>query len=581
MTDAEHSPETRVRPWKTLLTLNIHSPSLTWLLLLLSALSSLIYDLGREGLSASSLGFAGLALASQVSVMLGLVWLSSLLPHQIVRILAHGISWLCSIVLKGWLTAVLFAPETWGEMWAIRLPGDITGGILVWFALTISLAHRDDYLRLLTEATNAQRVLSEKRAQRNVIAAEINQELKNQAFSALQPSLDALSAALKDVRDNSDLQRVSHDINSVIDQSVRPLSRSLAEQTPLSPRADRAEDSGVEVTSLSDVNVSVRHDMRALTSYLFASLNIFATVAQLGSLGIAVIVQIASASYWLTLEGLRRLWPVNRHLGFVSGLALIGLFAAVAYVPTGFLMSYFASEYPLLQPIVFSAGGVWVFATVVTAGWRALARRRLEHLSELNGLNLELEREITHVNQTLWVLRRKWAYLIHGTIQASLTIAASKATHATSITPRVLDDINQALGSASRALEGFFEEDARIEDLLEDITEAWAGVCEVTIDIDQLALHAVAEDPTSRMCVNEIVKEVVSNAYRHGHASTVMVQGRLGTSGDLELEVTNNGTPIDTDAEPGLGFSTITQLSSHWQIADGRRGIHATIPLAL
>ncbi len=581
MTDAEHSPETRVRPWKTLLTLNIHSPSLTWFLLLLSALSSLIYDLGREGLSVSSLGFAGLALASQVAVMLGLVWLSSLLPIQIVQIVAHGISWLGSIVLKGWLTAVLFAPETWGEMWAIRLPGDITGGILVWFALAISLAHRDDYLRLLTEATNAQRVLAEKRAQRNVIAGEINQELKNQAFSALQPSLDALSAALKGVRDNSDLKRVSQDINSVIDQSVRPLSRSLAEQTPLSPHADLTGDSGVEVTSLSDVTVSVRHDMRTLTSYLFASLNIFATVAQLGSLWIAVIVQIASASYWLAMEGLRRLWPVNRHLGFASGLALIGLFAAVAYVPTGFLMSYFASEYPLLQPIVFSAGGVWVFATLVTAGWRALARRRLEHLSELNELNLELEREITHVNQTLWVLKRKWAYLIHGTIQASLTIAASKATHATSITPGVLDDINQTLGSASRALEGFFEEDARIEELLEDITEAWAGVCEVTIDLDQSALHAVAEDPTSRMCVNEIVKELVSNAYRHGHASAVTVRGRLGTSGDLELDATNNGTPIDTDAEPGLGFSTITQLSSHWHIAANRRGINATIPLAL
>jgi anti-sigma regulatory factor (Ser/Thr protein kinase) len=68
------------------------------------------------------------------------------------------------------------------------------------------------------------------------------------------------------------------------------------------------------------------------------------------------------------------------------------------------------------------------------------------------------------------------------------------------------------------------------------------------------------------MCLNEILKEAVSNAVRHGDATAVDVQIVL-TQNEIELQVLNDGRPAISTSRKGLGSTMFDDLTISWQLA--------------
>ena len=84
----------------------------------------------------------------------------------------------------------------------------------------------------------------------------------------------------------------------------------------------------------------------------------------------------------------------------------------------------------------------------------------------------------------------------------------------------------------------------------------------------------------SAHCINEIVKECVSNAIRHGQASKVTVTFFDSQDGSISISVTNNGDgPIST--EQGVGSQMLDEITMSWSRDLTESGVQVVAQVAL
>jgi signal transduction histidine kinase len=105
-------------------------------------------------------------------------------------------------------------------------------------------------------------------------------------------------------------------------------------------------------------------------------------------------------------------------------------------------------------------------------------------------------------------------------------------------------------------------------DLVRDLAEGWGELCKVSVNLSLPAESDLNDSESLRAAFNEIAKELVANAYRHGKARTVTIAVEIGPEKTLEMTSANDGHPIPKDADFGLGLSMFSELSVSWEILD-------------
>jgi len=169
------------------------------------------------------------------------------------------------------------------------------------------------------------------------------------------------------------------------------------------------------------------------------------------------------------------------------------------------------------------------------------------------------------LEQQLWVARRNWSLIIHGTVQASLTAAltrlnAAEADKATlTLAKKDLDRAIAALSDPPNLV-------VKFSTAIKEIVSTWQGVCEIDIAIEPKLKKIVTKDSRLSMCVNEILKEAVSNAVRHGNARTAQVSLKLADDGVLDLTVTNDGYAPRIGGRKGVGSNLLDELTVDWSL---------------
>ena len=98
----------------------------------------------------------------------------------------------------------------------------------------------------------------------------------------------------------------------------------------------------------------------------------------------------------------------------------------------------------------------------------------------------------------------------------------------------------------------------------------WAGVCEINVESSARATRAIDRNRDIRNCINEICKEAISNAVRHGNAKNAWIYINRERDDVIELEVCNDGHTLLRDQPKGLGLSMIDDLSLSWQLTAER-----------
>jgi signal transduction histidine kinase len=266
--------------------------------------------------------------------------------------------------------------------------------------------------------------------------------------------------------------------------------------------------------------------------------------------------------------------------GFASFILI--LLALVSAVPA-VLAGWQHTSDPIIM-VILSGSFLTSVGFVLGFAWPAsLDEDRIEARNRLEHVNQDLKHELSLFDQQLWLARRQWQFIVHGSVQAALTAALTRL-QSPECDQATLALVSQDLQRAEKALMAPPVHKIDLPASLAELQTTWRGICDIRLKITERATRALQGNNDACICVNEIVKEAVSNAVRHGQAKTVTVE--IDREGDVSLaiKVSNDGLPIKVRPAAGVGSRLIKELTTSWSLgsskASGLTVLAASLPLA-
>lgn len=462
---------------------------------------------------------------------------------------------------------------------ADRVLGDLTGVVILLVGIAYIQLVLQDLGTQEYELALAKEGLTEQGRMSKISAETADQLLRAKAQQSLGDQLTALTQYLKSAK-SPRAARIANEIRELIQNKVRPLSADLwnkldafESQTGLKPKLGK--------TRLPR-RIFPATDFRAPMVFVLGGLNIVVTAPGLSDWQFTLIFGLVTFSFPFLGRALAWLYPKSASHSVGIGAFLTGLLAVLAWTPSIALLLLNSETHPGLKVLSFTSSAVIVLLSVAVAIWSAFKRERLNYLEQIKLLNQQRARELALIDQAVWVARRNWSYLVHGTVQGALTVALSRLQLAEKITPELVTQVLSDVERAKNALEDTQEFGQNWAAVLPQIKQTWDGVCEVKHEISSAANKLLDENPAASVCVTEIVKELVSNAFRHGKANQVSIQIALDEIGDVYLTASNNGLSVAEDRLQGIGSEMFDELTSSWSWRNTPKGprFTAVVPVS-
>jgi len=177
----------------------------------------------------------------------------------------------------------------------------------------------------------------------------------------------------------------------------------------------------------------------------------------------------------------------------------------------------------------------------------------------------EFESEIVRqkfIDTEVSIFTRKWAEKVHGTLQSQLTAAALTIEKASSSGD--MNALASAISEARILLEAPVvvesDEGAPPRSLEEEISSRcalWQALIHVTQHVN---FQDVSITARVQSAIGDVVEEAISNAVRHGGATSITITGGRINSNELTLSVRDNGA-FTIPAPRGFGSEVFDRLA--------------------
>ena len=278
------------------------------------------------------------------------------------------------------------------------------------------------------------------------------------------------------------------------------------------------------------------------------------------------------------LAGLLMLKLITAKVGTVSPIINLGIITSFSLIitPISLIVLWNDFENETTQNLLIGYSFVDIFITLIGAMFlNVINADRLRLETQAESANQKLLRKTKKFEQELWLTRRRWSYLLHGRVQSLLTIAINRLSSDKKLTPEIIDLVTRDFEQIRNAISAPPQTKINLSAELKELSETWRGVCEVKYEIDRFASELLARDSDAQMAVNEISKEVVSNAYRHGKARTVSIVVTTLSNQEILFTAINNGEPVGSkgsksDARRGIGSQMLDEIALEWSIKSDR-----------
>ncbi len=119
------------------------------------------------------------------------------------------------------------------------------------------------------------------------------------------------------------------------------------------------------------------------------------------------------------------------------------------------------------------------------------------------------------------------------------------------------------------------------EKSMQELKESWVGVCSIALEVDLRASRALATNQGTAYCVNEILKEAVGNAVRHGGATGVLAKISREKDDFIDIEIQNDGTAPRKGWKKGIGSRMLDDITLNWSLTRSGRLTTLTARLPL
>jgi len=384
------------------------------------------------------------------------------------------------------------------------------------------------------------------------------EELLGKVRSLLDPAIAKIQANLTGT---SSTEAIAS-LRSTVDEVVRPLSLEVAEAS------DELEAESGKAVIREKAPIPSRILLGEFIVPLWASLILsivlvpaaFLLEDPLSSLTILLCAFLSmflglGFFQWLTMK-----LPVPP---FLVAL-LVPSFSAISLIPIYFAAEELEWNVTVQQVNALLLFGVCVGVTTFAAQFSQLQRKATTE--NLVGVNQQLEILNASLRQELWLNRRRTASVLHGPVQAALFASAMKLSQEQKPTAELVAEVEQDISAAIEKLNNPSNlEGEDISDLLNQIVDIWSDAAKITIEIPELLEAAVARSPLASEALIEISREFITNAIKHGKASSVSLKVSRLDDLRIAIKVVDDGQGLPPGAKPGFGSKLLSELSLVWR----------------
>jgi two-component sensor histidine kinase len=464
-------------------------------------------------------------------------------------------------------------------LWPFRFFGGFTLGAGIFVFAGLALGARTEHTALMAQLTQVQSALLTLRNSSKARLREANESLANSTRDLLLPKLEQLQTL---VRGSGASGSAVASLRQLIQDDVRPLSDSLSSQARALADQPVALSPVPKRYNLFLPQVELRGLIRP---------NAAAVSNAFGSLLLAYVIMGAprsNPSFYLSFVSWVLVWLVK--LAIPAGLKVsrrAAIWALVAIGTLMFLPPYLIGLTEVEEPAeALLLLVLWPSSLVSLMSFafsESLDRDRVAVRAALEAENHALAHDQALFEQQLWLGRRAWQFVVHGTVQSALTAALTRLQASPDPEQYVLNRVGEDLERARAALTAAPVRKIDLADSLNQMQATWRGICEIKVSITDRAGRSLQKNNDACMCVNEIVKETVSNAVRHGEAKRISVEIDRVDDFELSILVSNDGLPLSAQKRLGVGSRLIEELTTDWSIetikATGLTVFKANLPL--
>lgn len=374
------------------------------------------------------------------------------------------------------------------------------------------------------------------------------------------------------------------ELSALVTEQVRPLSNELstaAQKLTLKPAPAPIERVPIEFMT---AKVNLKAVIRPGLILLLTGPGQWVMVQLLAGVERANLTLIGIFFGWFILALAKAIIPahlvVNRGAAIVN-LVFLGLLSGLPAFAFNVNLVSTQQSLTLYSTLLIAP----VLAILGFAIEASLDAARIEAEQRINNDNDALARETALFDQRMWLAKRSWSFVVHGTVQAALTAAITRLSSAEELEQYQIDLVLQDLNRAKDALSKTPSLDVDLPSAMKALSSTWQGICEVRWNITERAQRALARDANARMCVNEISKEAVSNAVRHGEAKNAWVEFDRSSDELLIISISNDGRLLPAKPELGVGAQMLEGLTLSWDLRNdrgaGRVVLDAQLPISV
>ena len=471
----------------------------------------------------------------------------------------------------------IFGIEDSGS-WIFRFIGGACIGVAVLVIYSNLRGARIESLLIQAELLAKEQALRGFRENITDYFAKEQQALTERTSAELLPRLEELQSKVHLGQTGSSLTK---EFQKFLSNEVRPLSNALAKEAT-SLKLSMPSSADLKQAEL-DVRVNLSKSIHPISTgiLVFIAWRMLSLIvlpeATLMDVFVATLIFQGGLIFMKLLVSKLPSASINQALLFAP---IPGTIASVPSYYLFYQIPHDQSQQNLLP--TFLVVGAWSCLTFSLAyildRGRAVAEARLKELVN------QFSEENKLFEQKLWIAQHVWYTLLHGSVQSALTAAAIKAARKTELTDSDQEAIMRDLNRAIAALKNPSIQEVDLDKGLQELGQTWAGILEIKVEISSDISNALADSPDARLLTNEILKEAVGNAVKHGQASTAEINLTLAEGRYLYVRVSNNGKQPKSGSGNGIGskiFNAVClQHSLTYDSAKKETVFEATIPLA-
>lgn len=492
-------------------------------------------------------------------------------------LLIAGLAGVSRNLTVGWMASILQLDNS--SIWAFRAFGGFIIGTAVFAIWASGLGSRFEYISSLEKLAIAQRRLAQTREQIPEQLSVVNELLEARTRESLIPQFEAIR---QQVGQSDSIPAAVEHLREALNHQIRPVMERLAKEKPAPVELRDFEDYRVVAPKLPEA-YRLRGKIMVGWSTMMVWIGIALWFVFLSTQNGLVRSFIAVAPYAATLTVLKFCVPKQMTFTKRSGITLTVFFALISSAASGLVIWNFQlklGEYLMLMGFVVLSG---LIGPVFLLQVNSRVDLRLENEAMLNSYLEDIAKENARFAQKLWVFRKRWLLVLHGTVQSALTAAIVRLQSGEqdeSISRQLaLQDIQRAEAAVKTQLE--LPQNFELE--LSELVRVWRGICDIKTTISERAKRVLYKQTDVAFCSNEILKEAISNAVRHGAATEARVTIDRDEDDLLTIKVWNNGTAPAGKGRVGIGSEMMNEVCLRWSLT-GNRGevtLLAELPVSL